>query len=186
MPLSNTNVQRWASGAGGMAGSSRCQAGGGRICVNGNQVKGHDIRWVTAEGVTVLVERKDRSYEAGLADTAEQRAQKVVDEARRSRIPVEPGAARILAVGFQHLVSPEDMEVVDPGYQAALEGAFPEEARAGLPHMVLVEHLGMEPRTGGGRSNFFSPQPLAWEPELMGRVGRLVVRAIGQEALLHD
>ncbi len=50
------------------------QAGGGRVRIYGNQVRGHDIRWATADGDTVLIERKDRSYEAGLSDTAEKRA----------------------------------------------------------------------------------------------------------------
>jgi len=162
------------------------QAGGGRVRINGNQVIGHDIRWTTADGDVVLVERKDRSYQAGLTDTAEGRAMRVVDEIRRSRIPSEPGAARILMVGFQDLVRQSDMDVVDPLYQRTLEREFPEPTRKDLPHAVIVEHFGMEPRTGGEKSNFFSPQPLNWEVPLMDRVGLLLVRAIGAEQHLRD
>ena len=162
------------------------QAGGGRLRISGRKVVGYDIRWRTAGGDTVLVERKDRSYEAGLADTAKKRATRVIEEVNRAHIPVEPGAARILVVGFQHLVKQDEMETVDPAYQHALETAFPEDARAGLPHMVVVEHLGMEPRTGGEKSNFFSPQSLNWEVPLMDRVGLLLVRAIGAEKHLRD
>ena len=161
------------------------QAGGGRVRISGNQVPGHDIRWVTADGDTVLVERKDRSYEAGVTDTAEKRAIRVIQEVKRTHIPVESGAARILVVGFQHLVKQDEMKIVDPAYQHALETAFQGESRVGLPHMVVVEHLGMEPRTGGVKSNFFSPQPLNWQPGLMDRVGRLLVSAIGAESLLR-
>ncbi len=61
------------------------QAGGGRIVsINGKGVPGHDIRWVTKLGNTVLVERKDRSYEAGLGDTAEKHIKKVIAEVRNA------------------------------------------------------------------------------------------------------
>ncbi len=91
------------------------QAGGGRILsINGKGVPGHDIRWVTKLGDTVLVEQKDRSYEAGLGDTPEKRIKR------------------------------------DRGHTAGLlevfgGGAVPLDD---LPHVVIVEHLGLEPETG--------------------------------------
>jgi hypothetical protein len=50
------------------------QVGGGRVGIYGNKGEGHDIRWVTDDGDVVLIERKDRSYEAGLAAPPEKRA----------------------------------------------------------------------------------------------------------------
>jgi len=68
------------------------QAGGGRIRINGNPVPGHDIRWRTAGGDLVLLERKDRSYGAGLTDTPGRRALRVVAYVKECRIPTEPSA----------------------------------------------------------------------------------------------
>lgn len=100
------------------------QAGGGSVCIYGNQVAGHDIRWTTESGDLVLVERKDRPYEPGLTDTPEKRVHRVIDEVRKARIPSEPAACRVLTVGFQHLVPSAETEQVDHYYQRALEKEF--------------------------------------------------------------
>lgn len=156
------------------------QAGGGQVRINGNQVAGHDIRWVTRDGDLVLVERKDRSYEAGLTDTTQKRVRRVIDEANSARIPALPGACRILTVGFQHLVGDAASEEIDRAYQTAVEEAFENAPKVDLPHVVVVEHLGLEPRTGGERSDFFSPQPIHLDPA-MEPVMRLLVAALGVE-----
>jgi len=160
------------------------QAGGGRVSIYGNKKAGHDIRWVTADGDVVLVERKDRSYEAGLTDTAEKRVRRIVEEINDSHIPNEEGAFRVLVVGFQHLVLTKDTEETDKYYQRALQEEFKETPKADLPHLVLIEHLGLEPeRRGGERNNFFSPQPLNLNLDEMDsnmeRVARLLARALG-------
>lgn len=160
------------------------QGGGGRILsINGKGVPGHDIRWRTQFGDLVLVERKDRSYEAGLGDTAERRIKKVIAEVRNAAdtMPREPGAARVLVVGFQHLVRESEAEAVDKGYDAALKEAFGggEVPLGVLPHVVIIEHLGLEPKTSGEKWNFFSPQPLNPEPTFMARVAPLLVKALG-------
>lgn len=161
------------------------QAGGGRILsLNGKGVPGHDIRWVTKLGDTVLVERKDRSYEAGQGDTPEKRVKRVIAEVRNAAetMPRDPpGAGRVLVVGFQHLVRENEAEAVDKGYEAGLEEAFGGGAVPfdDLPHVVIVEHLGLEPKTDGEKWNFFSPQPLNPEPRFMARVAPLLVRALG-------
>lgn len=160
------------------------QAGGGRILsINGKGGRGHDIRWRTGFGDMVLVERKDRSYEAGLGDSAVKRTQKVVTEVRKaaSAIPQEPrGVGRVLVVGFQHLVRRCEAEAVDKGYETGLKAAFAGSAsRRALPHVVIIEHLGLEPRTRGEKRDFFSPQPLNPEPSFMDRIAPLLVKALG-------
>ena len=50
--------------------------------------------------------------------------------------------------------------------------------RKRLPHFVLVEHLGLEPRTAGEKSNFFSPHAIHWNAAAK-RVQPLLARAIG-------
>ncbi len=154
------------------------QAGGGRVCIYGNQMIGHDIRWTTAMGKVVLVERKDRSYEAGLSDTTEKRARRVIDEVKDARIPDEPGACRVLTVGFQHVVLTAEMEQTDKFYQRALEEEFKNIPKAALPQLVVIEHLGLE--AGGEWNDFFSPQMLNWDSTFDG-VGRLLLRALGVE-----
>src|SRR5216684_374225 len=157
------------------------QAGGGRVWISGNKKEGYDIRWVTPAGDTALVERKDRSYEAGLNDTDEKRAAKVVEEDERARIPIKPKTFRVLVVGFQHLGpgNDADMERVERVYENALRDAFGNNPSGDLPHLVVVEHLGLEPRTGGEKSNFFSPHQVKRGASLMRRVGPLIMRAIG-------
>ena len=162
------------------------QAGRGRIIsINGNGGVGHDIKWVTGTGDTVLVERKDRSYEAGLGDTPEKRIARVIQETRKAGLtmPRERGVARVLVVGFQHLVRQREAKRVDRGYYAALRSEFGRGRvrLADLPHVVIAEHLGLEPKTGGEKWDFFSPQPLNMKPrEMMRRVGRLLVNALGR------
>jgi hypothetical protein len=161
------------------------QAGGGRILsIHGKGVPGHDIRWVTKHGDTVLVERKDRSYEAGLADRPEWRVARVIQETRKAglNMPRERGAARVLVVGFQHLVRKQEARRVDRGYAEGLK----REVLGGrvrlddLPHLVIAEHLGLEPKTSGDRFDYFSPQPLNMKPrDFMRRVGRLLALALG-------
>jgi hypothetical protein len=161
------------------------QAGRGRIVsINGHRGVGHDIKWVTGAGDTVYVERKDRSYEAGLTDTPEKRVARLLYETRRAGLtmPRERGAARVLVVGFQHLVRKVEARRVDRGYQDALSREFGggRVRGADLPHLVVAEHLGLEPRTGGEKFDFFSPQAVYMKPkEVMRRVLRLVVRALG-------
>ncbi len=153
---------------------------------NGNKTAGHDIRWVTDDNDVVLIERKDRSYEAGLADTPEKRVRRIVEEINDSHIPKEPGALRVLVVGFQHLVLTADTEETDKYYQRALEAEFKDTPKDDLPHLVLIEHLGLEvERRGGERNNFFSPQPLNLTLDKMDskmeRVLRLLARALGAD-----
>ena len=100
------------------------QAGGGRVSLFGNKVEGHDIRWVTGDGDVVLVERKDRAYEAGLTDTPEKRARRILEEINGSHIPDESSAFRVLVVGFQNLVLNADTEQTDKSYQRAIEEEF--------------------------------------------------------------
>jgi hypothetical protein len=162
------------------------QAGGGRVSVFGNKVEGHDIRWVTGDGDVVLVERKDRSYEAGLTDTPEKRARRIIEEIEGSHIPDELGALRVLVVGFQHLVLSADTEQTDKYYQSAMEEEFKATPVADLPHVVLIEHLGLEAeRSGGERNNFFSPQPINLKLDQMDdkteRALRLLARALGAD-----
>ena len=92
-----------------------------------------------------------------------------------------PGAGRVLVVGFQHLVREREAGSVDKGYQVALREAFGAGAPPvdGLPHVVVIEHLGLEPKTGGEKWNFFSPQPLNMDPNFMARVAPLLVTALG-------
>lgn len=161
------------------------QAGRGRISINGHGGVGHDLKWVTGSGDTVYVERKDRSYEAGLADTPEKRIRRVIQETRDAglNMPRERHAARVLVVGFQHLVRKREAGQVDRGYQEALEREFGggRVRHADLPNFVVVEHLGLEPRTDGAKYDFFSPQVLAMKPrETMRRVGRLLMTALGR------
>ena len=59
------------------------QAGRGCITsIRGHRGIGHDIKWVTGQGDTVYVERKDRTYEAGLADKPEWRSHPGDSESR--------------------------------------------------------------------------------------------------------
>jgi hypothetical protein len=162
------------------------QAGAGRVCIYGNQVAGHDIRWVTKDGDLVLVERKDRPYEPGLKDTPAARARWLIDKVSQTKIPNDdPGAFRVLTVGFQSLVRKAETEQMDKHYERALQDAFKDKTRPDLPHVVIIEHLGLQPRAGGEHSNFFSPQPLKLSPDKMSpqeeRVARLLVRALGAD-----
>jgi hypothetical protein len=162
------------------------QAGGGRVSVFGNKVEGHDIRWVTQDGDVVLVERKDRAYEAGLTDTPEKRARRIIEEINASHIPDEPGSFRVLVVGFQHLVLSADTEQTDKSYQRAIEEEFRGVPVNGLPHVVLIEHLGLEAeRSGGEKNSFFSPQPINLRLDQMDakteRALRLLAQALGAD-----
>lgn len=164
------------------------QAGLGCITsIKGNRGAGHDIKWVTGGGDVVYVERKDRPYEAGLRDTSEGRIWRVIKEtlAAGQKMPRERGAARVLVVGFQHLVRKRAARQVDLGYQEALRRNVlgGRVRRDDLPHLVIIEHLGLEPRTGGAKFNFFSPQALdvkRWP--FMRRVLPLLGRALGYRA----
>ena len=60
------------------------------VFVSTATLPGHDIRWRTAGGDLVLLERKDRSYGAGLTDTPGRRALRVVAYVKECRIPTEP------------------------------------------------------------------------------------------------
>ena len=52
-----------------------------------------------------------------------------------------------------------------------------------LPHLVIAEHFGLEPKTGGDKFDYFSPQPLNMKrPPYMKRVGPLLARALGYRA----
>jgi hypothetical protein len=139
---------------------------------------------------TVLVERKDRSYEAGLGDTPEKRIKKVIAEVKNAAATMPrdpPGAGRVLMVGFQHLVRDSEAEAVYKDYEAGLKEAFGGGAVPldNLPHVVIVEHLGLEPKTGGEKWNFFSQQPLNPEPRFMARVAPLLVKALGVPKTRH-
>jgi hypothetical protein len=161
------------------------QAGGGRILsINGHRGAGHDIKWKTGQGDTVYIERKDRSFEAGLADTPEKRIARVVGYTRSAgpKMPRERGSARVLIVGFQNLVHKTEQRCLDRHYSERLLKEFGRGRVRGsdLPHVVIAEHLGLEPRTGGAKLDFFSPHALSLKPrELMQRVLPLVVRALG-------
>src|SRR5262249_17723614 len=139
------------------------QAGGGRIVsISGKGRRGHDIRWITGQGQTVLIERKDRAYEPGLNDTAEKRVARVLREVCHAgpTIPEEPGAARILVVGFQHLVRPSEAEKVDRQYREALQKEFASGFSPKFPNFLVIEHHGLEPKTNGDKFNYFSPHAL--------------------------
>jgi len=130
-----------------------------------------------------LVERKDRSYEAGHKDTPETRIRWIFGKVD-DRIPNQPGVCRVLIVGFQHLVPNAETPETDQYYQRALEKEFEGASKADLPHLVVIEHLGLEPERGGERNNFFSPQFLNWNAApnpAMDRVARLLVRTLGVE-----
>src|SRR5258707_1133039 len=73
---------------------------GGRITISGDQVQGYDINYEHQLG-PILVERKDRAYEAGLNDTPKKQLEIVLEqiELKGSKIPCE-GTATILSVGF--------------------------------------------------------------------------------------
>lgn len=161
------------------------QAGLGCIkAIKGNRGAGYDIKWVTGSGDVVYVERKDRTYEAGLRDTPEDRVTWAIEKTREAgkRLPRERGAARVVVVGFQHLVRKREAKRADLAYHEALKrnllgGRVP---RDDLPHLVIFEHLGLEPKTGGEKFNFFSPQPLDFKRwPFMWRVGRLLALALG-------
>jgi hypothetical protein len=161
------------------------QAGKGRVLsINGNAGVGHDIKWVTGAGDTVYVERKDRSYEAGLADTLDRRIGRVIYETLKAGLtmPRDKGAARVLVVGFQDLVRAQDARHVDQAYTEA----FKRELLGGrvplrdLPHLVIVEHLGLEPKSGGAKFDYFSPQPINIKRHTaMARSTPLLARALG-------
>ncbi|HET7786485.1 MAG TPA: hypothetical protein VFL36_10965 [Myxococcales bacterium] len=176
------------AGVGTMVFAARLvQAGGGRVCLYGNQVEGHDIRWVTDDRDLVLVERKDRPYEPDLNDTPAKRSRWIIGKVNDTKIPTdEPGAFRVLSVGFQSLVRKTETEEIDKHYERALQEAFSDKPKSDLPHVVIIEHLGLEPRAGEDHSNFFSPQPLNLSRDQMDakqkRVLRLLVRAIGADA----
>jgi hypothetical protein len=150
--------------AGKLAQASRS----GSIQISGNGVAGHDIRWVTPLGHVALIERKDRSYEAGLGDTHAHRVRKVIREADTAgrKIPSREGAARILVVGFQDLVRPEEVNVLGAQYFAAMAEEFGREQSNDLPDCVIVEHFGIEAKTGGERTNFWCPMLLRNREEL--------------------
>jgi hypothetical protein len=161
------------------------QAGGGRVVsINGHHGVGHDIKWVSGAGDTFYIERKDRSYEAGLADTPEKRIGRVVAETRKAGLsmPQDLGAVRVLVVGFQHLVRRSEISLLHRGYEQALQREFGKGRvrSANLPHVVIVEHLGMEPKTGGEKLDSFSPHVLQVNPKkLMGRAVTVLWKAIG-------
>jgi hypothetical protein len=168
------------------------QAGRGCIkYITGHRGAGHDIKWVTGAGDTVYVERKDRSYEAGLSDTPEKRIWRVIEETRKAglTLPRERGAARVLVVGFQHLVRKREAKRVDRAYTEALKRhVLGGRVRLDdLPHLVIVEHLGLEPKTGGDKFDYFSPQPLNIKrPPFMKRVLPLLARALGWRELVLE
>jgi len=76
------------------------QAGGGRVCIYGNQVAGHDIRWTTDGGDLVLVERKDRPYEPGLKDTPQKRARWIITQVKNADIPTDQERCAFWRSGF--------------------------------------------------------------------------------------
>jgi len=160
------------------------QAGGERICVHGNRRAGHDIRLRTGAGDGILVERKDRAFEAGLDDTMEGRARRVVQFTgdAGAKIPRESGAVRVLALGFHDLVRGDDVERVGALYSSALRDGFAdktEEQLAELPDYVIVEHFGLEPRTGGEKTDFHAFFPLRREGSAP-RVESLLDAALGR------
>jgi hypothetical protein len=183
--------RRLPGGIGTMVFAGRLiQAGAGRILsINGHGARGHDIRWVTGHGDTVLVERKDRSYEAGLCDTPDKRVKRVIAEvkAASANMPNEELATRVLIVGFQHLVRASEAPAVDRAYESALKDAFQSGSAAAdnLPHFVVVEHLGLEPKGGGERWDFFSPQVLQEDERRIDRIGPLLLKAVGARVTLN-
>jgi len=178
--------QKLPAGIGTMVIAGRLvQAGGGRIVsINGNRGAGYDIEWTTGVGDTVLIERKDRSYQAGLADSPQTRIRRVIQETRRAgvTIPRRRGAVRVLMVGFQHLVRKREAKRVDRAYMEAVRREFGggRVRGADLPNLLVVEHLGLEPKTGGEKYNYFSPQLLNPKPkELVRRAVRLMLKSFG-------
>ncbi len=85
---------------------------GGRITISGNQVEGYDISYEHRLG-PMLIERKDRAYEAGLNDTPQKQLEIVLEqiELKGPKIPRQD-TARILSVGFwsSKFLSKEEFE----------------------------------------------------------------------------
>lgn len=170
-----------AGGIGTMAFAGRLvQAGGGRILsVNGKSGVGHDIRWLTASGDLVLVERKDRAFERGQADTQVQRISRVVGFTRGSKFRSDPGAAHVLVVGFPVLVRASELEAVNAAFEAVFAREFSGDAAPHLPHFVVVEHLGLEAKTGGEQAYSWVPLLVKHDERILTRVGPLLLRALG-------
>ena len=166
------------------AGRLAHMCGGRTIRISGNQVVGHDIRWVTPQSHLVLIERKDRSYEPGLNDSDASRIQRVLDDTNAGgrKIPLEPGAARILMVGFQHLVRPEEKDALGESYVRAMQTTFGRDHSVDLPDCVIVEHFGIEAKTGGQKTDFWCPLPLRRREEFR-RIWPLILNAIGSQTI---
>ena len=175
--------RRLPGGVGTLAFAARLvQAGGGVIeSVKGKGGIGYDVRWRSGNGFTVLVERKDRSYEAGLEDDLRRRARKVANEMKNVHFPRVPGAARVLVVGFQHLVRQAETDAVGDYYFAHLSREFGGTVNDKLPHYVVIEHLGLEPVAGGEKSHFWAPIPVLHDRRLHDNVYPLLRCAVGDE-----
>ncbi len=154
--------------------------GGGRIRISGHGVPGHDIRYANPNGDVLLIERKDRSYQAGLDDSPEKRIARVITEINTSgrRISQEAGAIRILMIGFQHLVDPKEVNELNAKYVEAVLEQFGVDTSPEFPDCVIVEHLGLEPKTGGLKTDFWCPMFLA-DREEVARVAPMIWKAIG-------
>ena len=113
------------------------------------------VSWIVSG--SALVERKDRSYDAGLRDSPEKRVRRVQDEVRNSKIQTDAGACRILSVGFQHLVTAKQTPAWDRLYGRGLKPFKQSRERKRLPHFVLVEHLGFPSDPGAGSSKGIRP-----------------------------
>lgn len=146
------------------------QAGGGEIVITGAGTTGHDIRWRPLTGGYALIERKDRAFTVGATESFHNRIRwvvaRVIDASRQ--FCDQPGAARILAVGFPGYVSDEQVEDVGQELGAALDEAMgrtkcPERP----PDYLLVEFIGSRWTDGEhfDITNQFNPFDLGFERE---------------------
>ena len=75
--------------------------------------------------------------------------------------PDAPGAFRVLLIGFRQFVAKIAQGPLDRLYQQTIALEFGNEAvEPRLPHVAIAEHLGFELRTGGRKTDFWSPQPI--------------------------
>jgi hypothetical protein len=135
------------------------QTSGGEMVITGAGAAGHDIRWEPATGGLALVERKDRAFEIGADEPLGRRARYVVARVREAgpALPREPGAARVLAVGFPGHVPANKARRTRLKFESALADAFgacpdPDEH----PDYLIVESVGSRHTpTGGYELNAF-------------------------------
>jgi len=136
------------------------QSSGGEMVITGVGAAGHDIRWEPVTGGLALIERKDRAFEVGSDEPLTKRALFVAARVREAgpALPREPGAARVLAVGFPGHVPANKAKRVRQRIEGVLRESFGMQASPDEhPDYLIVESVG--PRhtlTGGYELSTFS------------------------------